>query len=880
VPRGIIQPQMALTFGNRVGPYEILAAIGAGGMGEVYCARDSKLGRDVALKVLSETFARDPERLARFQREAKLLASLNHPNIAAIYGVEDSGGTPALVMELAEGPTLADRIKQGAVPIEDALRVARQICGALEYAHEKGIIHRDLKPANIKVSVDDTVKILDFGLAKALESGPLSEDMANSPTLSQMATLTGVLLGTAGYMSPEQARSKPVDRRADIWAFGCVLYEMLSGRRAFQGETITDTLAAIMRAEPEWSRLPAATPARVRVLLQRCLQKDPKQRLRDIGDARISLDEVLSGAPDPLLEVRGRSQAPSDLMRLEISLPAKTVLGSTGVFAISPDGRQLAFAAHGADSVARLWVRSLDSLDARPLYGSEAQVFPPFFWSADSRFLAFGAFGKLKKIDVAGGPAQTLCDCPGLVVGGAWSPDGTILFGQAPGGLFRVSQNDGEALPVTMLDPSRKETWHVQPSFLPDGRHFIYLRGSAVSDNAGLYVGSLDSKPEDQDSRLLLSTHVGATYVPPEGAGMGQLLFVRDASLIAQSFDAERLVLTGEPVSLVKQIGSLLTNGFFSASTNGVLVYRTGGRTTQLTWFDQKGKRLGTVGEAAYYVSVAMSPDGSRAAVGRSDLLTARLGLWLMDLTRSTSTRFTSGPSISPVGIWLPDGNRIILGSGLNAKYDLYWKRTSGGKEEELLLASDEAKRPKSCSPDGRFLLYSTTDAETRKNELWLLPLEGEKKPIPFVRTQFNNDEGQFSPDGRWVAYVSDESGRDEVYVRMFSLSPNGTISDDEGTWLISTGGGIEPRWSGDGKTLYYLAPDGTLMAVDVRSEQECRAAVPKALFQTPQHLRGSPLRQSWSVAPDGKRFLFVVRTEQGSAPFNVMLNWQAALKS
>ena len=862
-----------------MGSYEILAPIGAGGMGEVYRARDTKLGRDVAIKVLPGRFARDADRLARFQREAKLLAALNHPNIASIYGLEDSDSTRGLVMELAEGPALTDRIRQGPIPVDEALPIARHICDALEYAHEKGIVHRDLKPANVKVSADDNVKILDFGLAKAMESNPSAADIANSPTLSQMATQTGVLLGTAAYMSPEQARGKPVDRRADIWAFGCVLYEMLSGHRAFQGETITDTLAAIMRAEPDWALLPQATPMRVRVLLQRSLQKDPKQRLRDIGDARIALDEVLSGAPDPLLDVRGRSQAPSALMRLEISLPAETVLGSTGVFAISPDGCHLAFAAHGADSVARLWVRSLDSLDARPLYGSEAQVFPPFFWSADSRFIAFGSFGKLKKIDVAGGPPQTLCDSPGLVVGGAWNRDGTILFGQAPGGLFRVSQNGGEALPVTLLDPSRKETWHAQPSFLPDGRHFIYLRGSAVSDNAGLYVGSLDSKPEDQDSRLLVSTHLGATYVPPVGTGMGQLLFVRDASLIAQSFDDERLVLTGEPVSLAKQIGSLLTNGFFSASANGVLVYRTGGRTSQLTWFDQKGKRLGTVGDAGYYVSVAVSLDGSRAVVGRPDHQTARLGLWLMDLTRGTSTRFTSGPSISPVGIWSPDGTRIILGSGLSGNYDLYWKRTSGGKEEELLLASDQAKRPRSCSPDGRFLLYSTTDAETRKNELWLLPLEGEKKPIPFVRTQFNNDEGQFSPDGRWVAYVSDESSRDEVYVRTFSRSPNGTISDDEGTSLISTGGGIEPRWSGDGKTLYYLAPDGTLMAVEVGSEQACRAAVPKALFQTPQHLGGGPLRQSWSVTPDGKRFLFVVRTEQGSAPFNVVLNWQEALK-
>ena len=464
---------MTIAAGTKIGAYEITGAIGAGGMGEVYRARDTKLGRDVALKVLPDAFARDVERMARFQREAKVLASLNHSNIAAIYGFEDSGNTHALVMELVEGPTLADRIKSGPIPIDEALRIAKQICEALEYAHERGIVHRDLKPANVKVTNDDAVKVLDFGLAKAIEGDASSMDIANSPTMSRLATMQGVLLGTAAYMSPEQARGKVVDRRADIWAFGCVLYEMLTGKMVFGGGAVTDTLAAVLRAEPDWSQLPAGTPTRVRVLLQRCLQKDAKQRLQAIGDARISLDEVLSGAPEPT--PAGTAQAalplwrralpwallggaaitiallvwapwhaatlpaPAVVVRFQIPLPEKTTMTTTGTFALSPDGRELAFAAIGPDGVQRLWVRPLDSLEARPLPGSEAPQFPPFFWSPDSKYIAFDAGGKLKKIDISGGPAQTLCDVHGAAVGGSWNRDGVIIFAEVPGVLMRVS---------------------------------------------------------------------------------------------------------------------------------------------------------------------------------------------------------------------------------------------------------------------------------------------------------------------------------------------------------------------------------------------------------------------------------------------------------
>jgi Tol biopolymer transport system component len=902
---------MALTPGNRVGPYEILSAIGAGGMGEVYRARDAKLGRDVALKVLPEAFARDAERMARFQREAKVLASLNHPNIASIYGLEDSGATHALVMELVEGPTLADRIKQGPIPISEALPIAKQMCDALEYAHERGIVHRDLKPANVKVTNDDAVKVLDFGLAKALEGDASSIDIANSPTVSRMATQAGVLLGTAAYMSPEQAKGKAVDRRADIWAFGCVLYEMLTGKMPFPGEAVTDTLAAVIKEEPDWSQLPAATPIRVRVLLQRCLQKDPKQRLRDIGDARISLEEVLAGAAEPSSfaslwrralpwAVAGVSlavalaalmwmhlcvvNAPAQTvgaMRFQIPLTAKLALGG-GRFALSPDGRQLAFAAMGSDGVSRLWVRSLDSLEVRPLPGSESPQFPPFFWSPDSRYIGFDAGGKLKKIDISGGPAQTLCDITGLAVGGSWNREGMIIFGTSYAGLMRVSANGGSASPLTTVDSSRKETNHAFPSFLPDGHHFIYLRLSDKPENSGVYVGSVDARPEQQDSKQLLATAYGPAYVPSSDPGMGQLLFMRDGTLMAQPFDARRLELSGEPITVAEQVGAFLYGGLFSTSANDVLVYRTGGGggASQLTWFDRQGKVLGTAGEPGTYYTLGLSADGMRVAVSRFASPSPNLAIWVLDLSRGTSTRFTFDPSFDLDPIWSPEGSRIIFASNRNGAADLYQKPASGVKDEELLLKSGEDKSPTSWSRDGRFLLYTTSDPKTTEGELWVLPFEGDKKPFPFLRTEFNNEDGQFSPDGRWVAYFSDESGRNEIYVRTFSPDSTAAASDTGGKWLISTGGGSEPRWRGDGKELYYLAPDGKLMAVEITTNPVFRAGAPNALFQTPPQGAFTTLGYSWVLTPDGKRFLFLAPVEQtGQAPFTVVLNWQAGLK-
>jgi hypothetical protein len=616
-------------------------------MGEVYRARDAKLGRDVAIKVLPASFARDAERMARFEREAKVLASLNHPNIAAIYGFEDSDGAHALVMELVEGPTLADRNTAGAIPIDEALRIARQIADALEYAHERGIVHRDLKPANIKISRDDAVKILDFGLAKAVQGEASEMDIANSPTLTRMATMQGVLLGTAAYMSPEQAKAKPVDRRADIWAFGCVLYEMLTGKMAFTGETVTDTLAAVVMKDPDWTLLPSNTPARVRVLLQRCLQKDPKQRLRDIGDARISLDEVFSGAPEvsssagvspanfPLwrralpwalfgaavialaalvavLKLAPVKSAPAELMRLEIPAPQET---GDIVFALSPDGRDLAFTAPDAGGVLRLWVRPLNSLNAHELTGSAVSgTNPPFFWSRDSRYLVFDGGGKLEKIDISGGPAQVLCDVPGIVVGGSENKEGVIIFGQSPGVIMRVPASGGTATPVTALNPSRDETQHALPWLLPDGKHFVYHRTSTDPADDGDYIGSIDVAPGKQDSQRLLATQYNAVYVPSADSNSGYLLYLASGgALMAQPFDAGSLKLTGEPAAIAEHVQGFREFGYFSVSDDGKLVYTNAGsiRTGQITLFDREGKILGTVGSPLRTVALRFPRTGA-----------------------------------------------------------------------------------------------------------------------------------------------------------------------------------------------------------------------------------------------------------------------------
>jgi eukaryotic-like serine/threonine-protein kinase len=899
---------MGLTSGSRLGPYEILAPIGAGGMGEVYRARDSRLGRDVAVKVLPETFARDAERLSRFQREAKMLAALNHPNIAAIYGLEDSGPTHALVMELVEGPTLADRITAGPIPVDEAVLIARQIAEGLEYAHERGIVHRDLKPANIKVSRDDSVKILDFGLAKAVEGEAVEANMGTSPTLTHMATQMGFIIGTAAYMSPEQAKAKPVDRRADIWAFGCVLYEMLTAKKAFSGESITETLAAVIRTEPDWSQLPAATPLRARVLLQRCLQKDPKQRLRDIGDARISLDEIISGAPLEAPSPRelagasgwraafGRqailawsvaaslaialavlawayqrgpstpsSTAGASALRASIIPPegANFSLGNNlGGIALSPDGKTAAFVTTVNGETA-LWVRPLDGTDARMLPGTDGAFYP--FWSPDSKSIAFFTTAELHSVDLAGGTPFAICEAT-LGRGGAWTSDGQIIFGAVGTGLFRVSASGGTPSPLTTVDVSRDEQDHRWPQMLPDGRLLFWVR-SEKTENTGIDVISL-AKPSERVH--LLTTDTAAVYAPGSD-GKNYLVSQREGTLVAQELDLGTLKLTGEIRTLSNHVATsgLIGQMVATVSGNGLLLYNSADTVYQLSWFDPSGKRLGTLGEPDKYVDFRLSPDGRSVAASLD-----RLGgadIWLLDADRGVSSRFTSaaGNNFSP--IWSPDGQTILF----NSRLDLTRKDVAGFGDAEHLTDSRNVQRPTDWSRDGKLILYFES-APTTGFDLWVLPVTPDGKPTaapsPYLRTQFNEWYGRFSPEPnpRWVAYQSDESGRFEIYIDAFP-EPRNKVR-------ISTGGGEFPEWSQDGRELYYMSPDLKTMEVSLKTTGGAvETSPPRELFALPIINNGFA---PYDVTPDGKRFLVrAVPAGEVSQPLTLVSNWSALLK-
>ena len=893
---------MSLTSGARLGAYEVLALIGAGGMGEVYRARDTKLNRDVALKVLPELFALDPDRLARFKREAQLLASLNHPNIAAIYGLEDTDGIRALVLELVEGPTLADRIAEGPIPLEDALPVARQIAEALEAAHEQGIIHRDLKPANIKVRPDGTVKVLDFGLAKALDPAPQGfspAELTNSPTMTAAGTRVGVIMGTAAYMAPEQARGKPVDKRADIWAFGCVLYEMLTAKRAFAGNEVSDTLAFIITKQPDWSALPANTPAPICKLLRRALEKDRKERLPDIVVARLEIKDALTApsadvARGPEVSHRRREQLAWTVVAvLFVALVAALALGSTAYLSpnaadpqtmrffvsppdgwsltavlapgggsrapltISPDGHRLAFLARNAEGKDQLWIRPLDALASQALTGTEGASSP--FWSPDSLFLGFFADGKLKKIDVSGGPPITVCESPDNR-GGAWSRDGVIVFAPSNNGaLQKVSAAGGvPTTATTTLAPGER---HVRPTFLPDGRHFLYSVGSGRP----VYIASLDST----DRALLLSASDSTNVLYAQG----HLLFLRGTTLMAQTFDARRLALTGEAVPIAEQIQrqSNLAVGDFSASDSGVLAYQTGtgSGNSRLLWFDRVGKQTAVLGDQADYRSVELSPDRTRAAVIITDSVRGTRDIWLHDVARFLRTRFTFDPAEETASRWSPDGSRVIFNSNRKGRQDLFQKPSSGAGNEELVLESDRNKNAGDWSLDGRLLLYGVDDPKTTW-DLWVLPLSADGKPRPFLQAEFSQEYGRFSPDGRWVAYRSNESGRFEVYVTPFP-GPGGK-------WQISTAGGSFPRWRRDGKEIFYVTPDTKLMAAAVSSRGSAfEVGALQLLFETSVRLDGD---YPYDVSADGQRF--VVNTlvkDTTAAPITVVVNWTAALK-
>jgi serine/threonine protein kinase len=888
---------MALASGTRLGYYEVVAPIGAGGMGEVYQAHDTKLGRDVAIKVLPEAFAHDPERLSRFQREAKMLASLNHPNIATIHGLEQSGDTSYLVMELVSGEMLAERVKAGPLGIEEALKIAVQIAEALEAAHEKSIIHRDLKPANVKVTPEGKVKVLDFGLAKAFSGDAANDDPSNSPTLSAAATMQGVILGTAAYMSPEQAKGKPVTKATDIWAFGCMLYELLTGKAAFHGEDVTDILAAVVRAEPDWNRLPKSTPQSIRLLLMRCLRKDRRQRLQDATDVRIEIADALSGVsasePAPaaarhqlpfiwltlcgvlllaltaLSLVHFRETPPEQSsIRFQMSPPEKTTFL---MFRLSPDGRRIAFTAFDSLGKSMLWVRSLDTLAAQSLAGTDGATYP--FWAPDSAQIAFFAQGKLRKIAAAGGPALTICDAVNGR-GGTWNRDGVILFTPTiVGGLYRVPDTGGAPVPVTqVVDAGDNDRF---PEFLPDGRRFLFFRAS--QKDRGVYAGSLNGTDPDR----ILPDESNAQYVA-SGGGRGYLILRRENTLVAQPFDPERLQITGGIVPIAEYVGIAGNTGYgaFSASGEGTLVYGAGNGSSnrQLVWLDRTGKRLSVISKPDAIGNPALSPNGKTASFVIGNVTAVAADIWLQDLERGALSRFTFGPGSNGYPVWSPDGRTIVFTTtAIAGSYDIYQKTASGAGNSELVFHGgnfSNSTQVDDWSADGKFIVFSNRNEKT-KDDLWLLPMAGDRKPVPFLQTPSNENLAQFSPDGNWMAYQSDETGRYEIYVQ--HIPPNGT------KFQISATGGASPRWRRDGKELFYLAPGPKLMALSVKTGPVFEPAQARVLFESvPIAIAGGTGGFRFQPSPDGQRFLALVEAEgdlPAAPPITITTNWAMGLK-
>ncbi len=834
--------------GRRVGAYVVEEPLGAGGMGEVYRARDTRLGRDVALKVLPADFALDAERRARFEREARVLAALNHPHIGAIYGFEESEDVRAIVLELVEGDTLARRIQRGALPINEALTIARQIADALDAAHERGIVHRDLKPANIKITPDGVVKVLDFGLAKAVVAEDASSGLSQSPTITVDGTRKGIVLGTAAYMSPEQARGQAVDKRTDIWAFGCVLYEMITGRVAFAGATVSDTIAAILEREPNWTALPAATPHPVRRLLQRCLEKDARRRLRDIADASaIVADDVSDRVSAPAVT---RSKIPwvvasiaaaalagifawprqneprSEPVRFTFEPPESVTLVREGLdTAVSPDGRQIAFVAIGASGPAAIWLRDMDSQESRRLEGTDDAIGP--FWSPDGQFLGFFAQGKLKKIAVAGGPPQNLCTTtPGL--GATWSQTGEIVFNpinRAP--LMRVSASGGTPQLLTTLDASRHENSHRWPSFLPDGRHFLFTARGNEQENTAVYVGSVDSN----EITRLLTEQSNAVYAPP-----GYLLFGRQGTLMAQRFDAEKIRLAGEAFPVFGNIDQETpsANTFFSVSKNGrVIAFHEASRSLdELTWFDRNGKMQGTVGPKGLYGWPRISPDGRRLAVWMPNPEDGNRDVWTIDVGTGTSTRVTSNPANDWLAEWSAEGAYLSFTSDRTPRPSVYRKMLSGNREEELL----------------------TGPVDTGSQRL------------------FSSGGGNYSDQlGRWVAYQSAKSGALEIYVRSL---------DHPDEYRISTMGGAHPRWRQDGKELFYETPDNGMIGAAITLGESVKAGAPKLLFQICSARRSDSRFPDYDVTPDGNRFLFSCQAQDNrKRAITVAIQWLDMVK-
>ena len=891
--------------GRTLSHYRIAEKIGAGGMGEVYRAQDTKLGRQVAVKILPQAFAQDPDRMARFEREARVLASLNHPNIAHIYGLDEADSVRFLVLELVPGRTLDEHLTAEPHTLEEKLELARQVAEALEEAHEKGIIHRDLKPANIKVTPEGKVKVLDFGLAKAFAGEAPKADLSQSPTLSGMASREGVVLGTAAYMSPEQARAKPVDKRADIWAFGCVLYEMVTGQMAFRGGTFSDVVAGILRGDPDWDALPAETPARVRDLLRRCLQKDPARRLHDIADARLELEDALAmpvgttpatlaaGAAAPraagwkralpwgvaILAALaagtlvwflrpGPPSATREPTRMAINLPPTSrpafVRGQVAL-AISPDGGQVVYTGL-VGATPQLLRRSLDSYEVTPIAGGESGSGP--FFSPDGRWIGFSTPGHMKKIPAGGGSPATLCETS-FVFGASWASDGTIIFGQsATSGLWRVSADGGKPEPLTQVDPQHGEISHRWPVVLPGNKTVLFT----VVTGGALGEWKIDALSLATGQRRTLME--GGTQ--PHYSPTGHLVFLQPNGVVAAvPFDAERVEVTGPPFPALEGIAaSELSFGMahFALSQDGTLAYLPGtlsGPERTLVWVDRKGASRPMSDIARAFETPRLSPDGRQVAVTSREV---SADLWTYQMGQGNLVHFTFDPAEEETPVWSPDGKRLAYSATRGASRVILWRPADGSATEERLFEGSGHSHVTDWSPDGRWLLFEQeVPASTTGWDVWLLPLEGERNPQLLLGSNHNERWPVLSPDGRWLAYLSNESGRPEVYVQAFPRPG--------GKWQVSADGGGEPVWARNGRELFYR--DGyKMMVVPVQTQPVFTPGKPQVVFQWPYEAMDG-VRPNYDVTPDGQRFLMIKAIEADSAPaqINMILNWSEELK-
>ncbi len=872
---------MPLAPATRVGPYEVVAPLGTGGMGEVYRARDTRLGRDVAIKILPAVFSSDPDRLRRFEQEAKAAAALNHPNILAVYDVGTHDGWPYIVSELLDGETLRARATRP-LPARRAVDYALQIAQGLAAAHDKGIVHRDLKPENIVATANGLVKILDFGLAKLAQ--PLISPAAGQlPTMAR-ETEPGVVMGTVGYMSPEQVRGGAVDHRSDIFAFGAILYELLSGKRAFDKPSAPETLTAILNNDPPELPADLATGPGLLRVVDRCLQKNPGARFQSAHDLAFAIEQ-LSASSGPVAAPGGagslgrswlpwtlfavaavagvaiaglalsgtrRSTPQAQTVRFLVEPPGSFSGTASGNFvAVSPDGRRIAFAANRA-GMSALWVQPLDSLTARPLEGTERAYNP--FWSPDSRFIGFFADGKLKRIPANGGPAQTLAEVRQLSAGATWNASGTILFSTVPGPIQSVSENGGASTPVTSVERAREGELHLFPLFLPDGKRFMFHARNANPEETGIYVKALDSA----DVRLVVRADSKFVYVEP-----GYLVYARDGLLMAQPFDPDRAVTTGDPIPTPERVELFAGTGNLqmSMSANGVLVYWGSSQSvlSRLTWMDRRGGILGSVGDPGAYRNPRLSPDGKRIAVEVVDS-SANRDIWLIETTRGTATRFTFDPGRDAAPIWSPDGSAIAW----QAARDLRMKAVGGDKEEVLL---GEPQIPDDWVPGRGILCHAE-----QPRRISLLPIGTEDRALsPVVEGPSITTHGRLSPDRRWIAYTSTESGRFEVDVRSF---PSGGIKA-----RVSIDGGVQPKWRADGRELYYLAMDSTLMAVSLNLDEGVQPGRAQPLFRTGIATITGNFWHQYDVTPDGQRFLVNAPVSSASSTVTVVTNWPSLLE-